>query len=226
MADDWTCPACGAMVFASKPACFKCDTPNPDPSDVSSSRAKTTTSWGGGDAKALPSRLERSTAEYLRRLEIMMYNNALGSEDEWESMLTTAFEEVKGQEYAVCGDVVGSRVIERLLTQAADHSLPGLVVEHFLELLKLEQYWDVFGDKYGSHVAQTLFDLLRKLLTTGYEPRLSEEQRQDAVGRVKDLCEDLQPRWLEMVEDTYASHVARAIIKLLSGQSGDDVNVK
>eukprot|EP01048_Picozoa_sp_COSAG05_P011754 COSAG05_NODE_1129_length_5779_cov_11.914789_7_plen_496_part_00 len=219
---DWNCPKCAAVVFASKSLCFKCNTPNPDPSGKSSRNAQTSTSWGGGDAKALPSRLERSTAEYLRRLEIMIYNNQLGSEDEWESMLTTAFEEVKGQEYAVSGDVVGSRVIERLLGQAADHALPGLVVEHFLALLTIEQYWDVFGDKYGSHVAQTLFDLLRKLLTTGYEPKLSDEQREAAVQRIRELCADLQPKWLEVVEDIYASHVARALIKLLSGQPGDD----
>ena len=28
---DWTCPTCGANVFASKSRCFQCQTPNPDP---------------------------------------------------------------------------------------------------------------------------------------------------------------------------------------------------
>ena len=26
---DWTCPGCGANVFASKSSCFKCATPRP-----------------------------------------------------------------------------------------------------------------------------------------------------------------------------------------------------
>ena len=26
---DWNCPACDAMVFASKMACYKCQTPKP-----------------------------------------------------------------------------------------------------------------------------------------------------------------------------------------------------
>lgn len=47
----------------------------------------------------LPSRLDRSTAEYLRNLEKAMYNNAITSEEQWENMLTSAFEEIKGTEY-------------------------------------------------------------------------------------------------------------------------------
>jgi hypothetical protein len=29
-AGDWNCPACDAMVFASKNFCYKCKTPRPD----------------------------------------------------------------------------------------------------------------------------------------------------------------------------------------------------
>ena len=27
---DWTCPSCGANVFASKNSCYRCQTPKPD----------------------------------------------------------------------------------------------------------------------------------------------------------------------------------------------------
>ena len=30
---DWICPKCKANVFASRANCFKCDTPNPNPTD-------------------------------------------------------------------------------------------------------------------------------------------------------------------------------------------------
>jgi len=32
-AGDWNCPECGAMVFASKNACYKCKAPKPAGSD-------------------------------------------------------------------------------------------------------------------------------------------------------------------------------------------------
>ena len=42
---DWTCPSCGANVFASKLACFRCSTPKPgiDPADL-----KNSSPMGGG----------------------------------------------------------------------------------------------------------------------------------------------------------------------------------
>eukprot|EP01047_Picozoa_sp_COSAG01_P096256 COSAG01_NODE_26792_length_703_cov_1.016556_1_plen_192_part_01 len=186
---DWTCPSCGASVFASKEEGFKCGTPNPDDNPEKREYVQAATAWSGGAAKVLPTRLERSTAEYLRRLEVMMYNNALSSEEEWRSMLSTAFEEVGGgTEYSVCGDVVGSRVIERLMSQAIEHGMPELVVEHYCALLTPERYWNIFGDKYGSHVAQTLFDLLRRVLAAQGERRLGDALRHRVVQRTLELA--------------------------------------
>jgi hypothetical protein len=60
-----------------------------------------------------------------------MYNEAIETEDDWAGMLSSAFEEIKNQEYEVCGDVVGSRVVERLLTAAADHGQLALFSGYF-----------------------------------------------------------------------------------------------
>ena len=168
----------------------------------------------------LPSRLDRSTAEYLRNLEKMMYNNAIETEDQWESMLNSAFEEVTGIEYETCGDVVGSRVVERLLRYSVDHSHPGLVVEHFQQLLKPERYWDVFVDKYGSHVAQTLLELAGKLLAPDSE--LSGGLRAALTERIVEICDDLRGKWLDLMQDCYASHVGRSLLQLLGGHGGTD----
>ena len=168
----------------------------------------------------LPSRLDRSTAEYLRNLEKMMYNNAIETEDQWESMLNSAFEEVTGIEYETCGDVVGSRVVERLLRYSVDHSHPGLVVEHFQQLLKPERYWDVFVDKYGSHVAQTLLELAGKLLAPDSE--LSGGLRAALTERIVEICDDLRGKWLDLMQDCYASHVGRSLLQLLGGHGGAD----
>jgi hypothetical protein len=84
-----------------------------------------------GRTKPLPGRLDRSAAEYLRRIEKLMYNEAIETEDDWAGMLSSAFEEIKNQEYEVCGDVVGSRVVERLLTAAADHGQLALFSGYF-----------------------------------------------------------------------------------------------
>jgi hypothetical protein len=137
-------------------------------------------------------------------------------------MLSTAFEEVGGgTEYSVCGDVVGSRVIERLMSQAIEHGMPELVVEHYCALLTPERYWNIFGDKYGSHVAQTLFDLLRRVLAAQGERRLGDALRHRVVQRTLELAAAVRPQWLEMLADTYASHVGRALIKLLAGYAGE-----
>ena len=173
----------------------------------------------------LPSRLDRSTAEYLRNLEKAMYNNAITSEEQWENMLTSAFEEIKGTEYETCGDVVGSRVVERLLRYSVDQKdghpfMPNLVVEHFQELLRVERYWDVFGDKYGSHVAQTLFELVGKLLKP--ESELNNSLRTALSDQIVAICEDMRGKWIELMQDCYASHVGRSFIQLLAGKSGDE----
>ena len=173
----------------------------------------------------LPSRLDRSTAEYLRNLEKAMYNNAISTEEQWESMLTSAFDEIKGIEYETCGDVVGSRVVERLLRYSVDQQnghpfMPELVVQHFQELLRLDRYWDVFGDKYGSHVAQTLFELVGQLLKPDSE--LSNSLRTAMSDRLVEICDDLRGKWLELMGDCYASHVGRSLIQLLAGRTGDE----
>jgi hypothetical protein len=169
----------------------------------------------------LPSRLERGTAEYLRNLEKAMYNNAIGTEEQWESMLGSAFDEIKGIEYETCGDVVGSRVVERLLRYSVDRQnghpfMPELVVQHFQELLRLDRYWDVFGDKYGSHVAQTLFELAGKLLKPDSE--VSGSLRTAISDRLLEICSDLRGKWVELMGDCYASHVGRSLIQLLAGR--------
>ena len=173
----------------------------------------------------LPSRLDRSTAEYLRNLEKAMYNNAISSEDQWESMLNSAFEEIKGTEYETCGDVVGSRVVERLLRYSVDQKdghpfMPNLVVEHFQELLRIDRYWDVFGDKYGSHVAQTLFELVGKLL--GPESELSSTLKTALVDQIVAIAKDMRDKWIDLMQDCYASHVGRSLIQLLAGKTGDE----
>eukprot|EP01043_Picozoa_sp_COSAG02_P001883 COSAG02_NODE_41_length_47431_cov_32.449204_26_plen_566_part_00 len=174
----------------------------------------------------LPSRLERGTAEYLRNLEKAMYNNAIGTEEQWESMLGSAFDEIKGIEYETCGDVVGSRVVERLLRYSVDQQnghpfMPELVVQHFQELLRLDRYWDVFGDKYGSHVAQTLFELAGKLLKPDSE--VSGSLRTAISDRLLEICDDLRGKWVELMGDCYASHVGRSLIQLLAGRSENEV---
>ena len=47
-AGDWNCPECGAMVFASKNACYKCKTPKPAGSGDGGGYG-----GGGGDDEAL-----------------------------------------------------------------------------------------------------------------------------------------------------------------------------
>ena len=186
-----------------------------------------TAAWEMGRRKndELPSRLERSTAEYLRNLEKAMYNNAISTGEQWESMLSSAFDEIKGIEYETSGDVVGSRVVERLLRYSVDQQnghpfMPELVVEHFLELLRLDRYWDVFGDKYGSHVAQTLFELAGKML----QPDLGVSGSLCAAlsDRLVEICDDLRGKWVELMGDCYASHVGRSLIQLLAGRGGNE----
>ena len=42
---DWNCPRCRAVVFASKQNCFKCNTPNPNPSPNVSLRIGQEQKW-------------------------------------------------------------------------------------------------------------------------------------------------------------------------------------
>ena len=56
----------------------------------------------------------------------------------------------------------------------ADNPYCSCTLTRVRAILKVERYWDVFGDKYGSHVAQTLLDVTNKLLHTCESDVLAE----------------------------------------------------
>jgi hypothetical protein len=95
------------------------------------------------------------------------------------------------------------------------------------QLLSLEQYWDVFGDKYGSHVAQTLLDVATRLLLS-CDSDAAAELLQRLVDRLLALSDDMgSTRWIGLMQDTYACHVGRSLLRLLAvGEARADEDAK
>nr|XP_033781061.1 nucleolar protein 9 isoform X2 [Geotrypetes seraphini] len=130
--------------------------------------------------------------------------------------LRNVFEEVKGIEFALATDTLGSVVLQRLLELASPPQ-----VLHLLSVLGNHSF-QVSCHRSGAHVVQTALLQYSRLREHGQQAAGAEEgAEEEAAGTLEDivlhLCTDVKDKFLKYNENTHGSFVVRSLFQILGG---------
>ncbi|KDQ20636.1 hypothetical protein BOTBODRAFT_169367 [Botryobasidium botryosum FD-172 SS1] len=134
--------------------------------------------------------------------------------------LTAALSEMSGKELQLATDPNCSVVLERMA-----HSMSDFSRRVFMDCLA-GSYEKLVTHRFASHVCQTLFTLSAKTVSRemrGINTSADDDSSHGTLRTMSELvlsaCEELLPSLPTLIMDTFASHVIRAILLLISSRS-------
>ncbi|XP_030043041.1 nucleolar protein 9 isoform X2 [Microcaecilia unicolor] len=168
------------------------------------------------DKKQQP-KLDPKTVGYFRRVHETLQQD-FDSEQEKRLFLRNVLEEVKGIEFAVATDTLGSVVLQRLLELAS----PPQALRLLFALCN--HFFQVSCHRSGAHVIQTALLQYPRLQEQeqGQQAASAEEgAEEEAAGKLEDivlqLCTDVKDKFLMYNENTHGSFVVRSLFQVLGG---------
>ncbi|KAJ3182133.1 Nucleolar protein 9 [Gaertneriomyces sp. JEL0708] len=169
--------------------------------------------------------LPPSDRDYILNLEPTLDEAAATmSPEDRQLLIQNIFQEIDGKEAMLAADPDGSRVFEKILRLADDFTCRVLA-----DRLS-GQYHELFRHQFASHVCQTLLYLAADIVdreVKGVSVVKSEQQDENeklnALPTMSDtivaICDQLDGQWADLMVDTYATHLVRVLLTLLSGES-------
>ena len=165
--------------------------------------------------------LESDTKAYLLSMEELLDSADEKEAEEMEMIIQNIYREIDGCEFEVACDFEACRILEKLLMLSNDFHLRA-----FASKIRCRSK-ELIRDAYGSHVLQTLLviaaDVVAREDKGDSHVELQGEEELDSMNDfILGFYKALNGDWVEYMTDTYASHVLRTFLCLLSGSDLSD----
>ncbi|RKP13745.1 armadillo-type protein [Piptocephalis cylindrospora] len=175
-------------------------------------------------------RMDADMQGYLKKAEALLDETGIEDAEEQEAFIANVFAEVRGKERLLATDHECSRILEKLLRISPPSCVLGILEAFSGHLHPLAMH------RFASHVVQTA------IITTGRLAYLMNHNGGDAQVKVEgvdasspftsaesaigEVCKELTPQWIAMINDRFASHVLRTLLCILgaadpSGSPGE-----
>ncbi|XP_056402016.1 nucleolar protein 9 [Hyla sarda] len=161
-------------------------------------------------------RLDPKSVGYFRRVGETLQQD-FASEEDRALFVRNVFNEVKGNELALAGDMSGSIVLQKLMTVAASAQLCQV-----LEVLS-KNWQTVCWHRSAAHVVQTAllqYERLQKATDDGAEEE-EDDDGDEPCGSLEDLilslCMEVKAKFLPYNQNTHGSFIVRTLFQVLSG---------
>lgn len=164
--------------------------------------------------------VDQSTLDYFNSIEAAIDDTALTDAQERRLFLDNVYAEVDGKELQLAANTSCSRLLERLIHLSDDFQ-----VRVFLDKIS-GHIESLCRHRFGSHVVQTILTVAASIVEREANGEIAPAPEGQETGElptmetlVLNLCNDLQDNFTELIADSFASHVVRVILILLSGRS-------
>ncbi|KAI8905769.1 armadillo-type protein [Powellomyces hirtus] len=159
---------------------------------------------------------------YFITMEKELDEKEFETEEDKAMFVAAMFRELDGKECAVAADPDCSRVLEKMLRASDDFRL-----RVFTDRLN-GQFAQLFRHQFASHVCQTVLYLAADVVDREMKGESVIDVPEEEAEVIKTLptmeqlisvmCEQLEEEWNALIPDQYASHLVRAVLKVLSGE--------
>lgn len=167
-------------------------------------------------------KLDEDTLSYFKRVENVIEDDDFEDEESKKLFVENVFTQVEDNELLLACDQAMSRVLERLLEHLNDAQLKKV----WGNLSKSHEV--VTCDRFASHVVQNLVNLVPRIIRAERIKVKEVEKTDEEILSIEDLfltyCTFIEGSLGDLIENTYGSHVVRAVFEVLSGvRVADDV---
>lgn len=167
--------------------------------------------------------VDANEIDYFKQAESTLNINSFESQEEREGFITSVLEESKGKELKLVTNQICSKLMERLILSGNDKQAKQifqLFGNHFVSLA---------AHKYSSHVLETLLvrvaAVIEKEIIDDVEQENNDEDEDDREQfpvtmehSFIEMLKEFRPHLKVMMEHSYASHVLRLVILIISGK--------
>lgn len=167
-------------------------------------------------------KLDEDTLSYFKRVENVIEDDEFEDEESKKLFVENVFTQVEDNELLLACDQGMSRVLERLLEHLNDAQLKKI-------WSNLSNSYEVLTcDRFGSHVVQNLVNLVPRTIRAERIKVKELDMKEEEILSMEELfltyCTFVEDSLSDLIENTYGSHVVRAVFEVLSGvRVADDV---
>ncbi|XP_031565818.1 nucleolar protein 9-like isoform X2 [Actinia tenebrosa] len=168
------------------------------------------------------SKLDEDTLSYFKRVESVIEDDDFEDEESKKLFVENVFTQVEDHELLLACDQAMSRVLERLLNHLNDAQLKKIWNN------LSNSYEVVTCDRFGSHVTQNLVNLVPRTIRAERIKVKEVDKKEEESLSMEELflsyCTFVEDNLSDLIENTYGSHVVRAVFEVLAGvRVADDV---
>jgi len=164
------------------------------------------------------SQIAQDQYDYLVRV-MERWREPWESEEEKEIFVSNVMQQTEGEERALCGNQLASRVIELILPYASP-SVSARIGAALMEDLRL-----ACMDPFMSHVLEKLL-ILSTFAKAGQHTEIKEEEASARRAWMVKVCKFVSNNLEDFCQDTYASHILRTVVQCAVGQRFTDQQQK
>ncbi|EDV21651.1 uncharacterized protein TRIADDRAFT_59864 [Trichoplax adhaerens] len=161
-------------------------------------------------------RLDSDTLSYFKRVKEVIQDDSFENDEDKSMFVQNVFEQVLDKTIELCKHQNTSLILEQLIPMMNHNQICA-----FDAKLK-ESFKSLATDRAGSHVIQAVIAKITKLLQ---ENNLKEKILTMYMELICQTCQIVQQEITTLIFDTYASHILRQILVLISGLRTTDNNL-
>ena len=159
--------------------------------------------------------VDEDTQGYFKRVGDVLEEDDFENAEARSLFIENVFSQIDNNEVKLCCDQTISIVIEKLIPFFSTVQVRSVVKN-------LEPFWRVVTmDKIGSHVVQTLVNIVLTTIKTDLSRvKLKEKENNDLPSMESiflKFCSFVEVSLQEFIGHVYASHVVRAVLEVLAG---------